>query len=649
MKLLFTLLFLIINVYCNANVKLPLLFNDGMVLQRNKPIPVWGWADANEKIEIHFNNQIIKTKADKNGKWIVKLNSEKEGGPYEMIIKGKNSITIKNILIGEVWICSGQSNMEFTVNQVMNARQEMSNADFPMIRQFLVERDMSETPKEDFKAAKWEICNNKTVGNFTAVGYFFAKKIYSELKIPIGIIHTSWGGICVESWTSKEALESSSEFKELVSDMPKIDIDSLAKNQMEILTNRIEKIQGLKISSINEASYKDLNYDDTKWPEMSVPQLWENQQLPNLDGTVWMRKSIKISKENASKQALLELAEVDDQDSTYVNGFFVGTTNRYDAKRIYEIPAGIIKEGINVIAVKITDYTGGGGIWGDSADLKLSLQFGEIPLSGKWKFNVVDVKSELSPNIYPSLLYNAMLHPLIPYAFRGVLWYQGEANVNRADQYKKAFPLMIQDWRAKWNQGDFPFYFVQLSSFNEFNGNSNNGSKWAELREAQSQTLNVPYTGMCVTVDIGNAKDIHPTNKQDVGKRLAAIALHNLYNKNIVFNGPTYKSMKIENEKVILTFDNIGSGLKTSDKYGYVKGFEVAGLDKIFHYAKAYVQDNKVIVFCEEVLNPIAVRYGWADDAGDCNLYNKEDFPASPFRTDDWEFITKNVKYTIDL
>ena len=307
----------------------------------------------------------------------------------------------------------------------------------------------------------------------------------------------------------------------------------------------------------------------------------------------------------------------------------------------------MLKEGKNTIAIKIIDNTGGGGIYGDKSDLKLTLQNSVIPLSGKWKFNVVQIKSEVSPNGYPSLLYNAMINPLVPFAFQGVLWYQGEANVSRAKQYQIAFPLMINDWRTKWKQGDFPFYFVQLSTFDEYGGNSKNGSKWAELREAQTETLKLPNTGMAVTTDIGNAKDIHPTNKQDVGKRLAAIALNNVYGVKMVYSGPTYKSQEIKGNQIILTFDNIGSGLSTSDSNGILRGFEIAGADKVFHSAKAIIKNNKVIVSAESVPNPVVVHYGWADDDTEINLFNKEKFPASPFRTDDWEMVTANEKYKV--
>ncbi|TRX16257.1 sialate O-acetylesterase [Flavobacterium franklandianum] len=641
------LILLLFSLMASANVRMPLLFSDGMVLQRNKQIPVWGWADANEKVEVRFNKQTKSITADKNGKWMVKLDAEKAGGPFELTITGKNKMVITNVLVGEVWICSGQSNMEFQVSKTMNSEKEINDSNYPMIRHFGVAQDLSGTPKEDLKAGKWAVCNKENVGDFTAVGYFFAKKIHAELKIPIGIINTSWGGTNVETWTSREAFENSSEFKDMIANVPQVDIDSLSRSQIGLITAKIEKIQGSKVSTNEELLFKELNFDDGQWPEMIVPELWESQQLNNLDGMVWMRKSIIVTKEDANKKAILELAKIDDQDFDYINGVLIGTTNNYAKKRTYEIPEGLLKEGKNVIAIKIIDNTGGGGIYGDKSDLKLTLQNSVIPLSGQWKFNVVQIKSEVSPNGYPSLLYNAMINPLVPFAFHGVLWYQGEANVTRAKQYQIAFPLMINDWRSKWKQGDFPFYFVQLATFDEYGGNSKNGSKWAELREAQTETLKLPNTGMAVITDIGNAKDIHPTNKQDVGKRLAAIALNNVYGEKMVYSGPMYKSQEIKGNQIILTFDNIGSGLSTSDSNGILRGFEIAGSDKVFHSAKAIIKKNKVIVTSESVPNPVAVHYGWADDDTEINLFNKEKFPASQFRTDDWEMVTVNEKYKV--
>ena len=631
----------------NANVRMPLLFSDGMVLQRNKSIPVWGWADAGEKVEIQFNKQIKTVTADKNGKWMVSLNAEKAGGPFELSITGKNKIVIKDVLVGEVWICSGQSNMEFQVYKTMNSQAEINDSNYPMIRHFGVAQDLSGTPKDDLKAGKWEASSKETVGNFTAVGYYFAKKLYAELKIPIGIINTSWGGTCVETWTSREAFEKSDEFKDMIASVPSVNMDAIFETYKKSLLGNIQKIQGFEVTMANENQFKEFDFKDANWPEIKVPSLWENQQIGNIDGIVWMRKTVVLSAEQAKKEAVLYLSKVDDEDQTYVNGVQVGTNTIWEAKRVYKIPAGVLKEGANVIAVKITDYSGGGGIYGDPADLKIDFKDSAVALDGLWKFNVVQVKVSVSPNSYPSLLYNAMVNPLVPYAFEGVLWYQGEANVTRANQYKKAFPLMITDWRTKWNQGNFPFYFVQLSTFNEFNGNSKVGSRWAELREAQTQTLKLPNTGMAVTTDIGNAKDIHPTNKQDVGLRLAAIALNNVYGKKRVYSGPVFKSQEVKGNEIILTFNNIGTGLAASDNSENVKGFEIAGADKVFHSAKAIIKNNKIIVSSAEVPNPVAVHYGWADDDTEINLYNKEKFPASPFRTDNWEMITASEKYNI--
>lgn len=641
------LLFLLLAFsFCaNANVRLPKLFADDMVLQRNKLIPVWGWADANEKIEVRFNKQTKTTKADKNGKWIIRLDAENAGGPFELSVKGKNKIIIKNVLVGEVWICSGQSNMAFTVREAANAEKEINDTNYPFIREFKISRDISSLPKEDVKEGKWKVCNKNTVGDFTAVGYFFAKKIYSELKIPIGLIHTSWGGTGSETWTSREAFESSDEFKDMIADMPNVDLDSISKVFIKSVAKRVEKLQGAKINPAKAEIFKEFAFNDSAWPEINEPELWETQDLGEFDGVVWLRKTITLSADEAGKEATIELSKIDDEDITYINGVEVGKNNIWDTKRKYAIPAGILKEGKNTISIRVVDGGGGGGIYGESNDFKIIIGEKTIPLNGKWKYQVESVKSDIGPNSYPSLLFNAMVNPLIPYAFEGVLWYQGEANAWRAQQYKKAFPLLINDWRTKWNQGDFPFYYVQLSSFDETNGNSNKGSMWAELREVQTQTLKLPNTGMCVTTDIGNPIDVHPKNKQDVGKRLAAIALKNVYKKDIVCSGPTFKSMGIQGNKIIATFENIGSGLSTPDKYGYLKGFEIAGVDKVFYFAKAQILNDKVIIYSEKVANPIALHFGWADDASDNNLYNKEGFPAVPFRTDNWKNVTENVKY----
>ncbi len=649
MKKICLLLTLLLSVCVNLSAKVILsgIFSDNMVLQRNVLIPVWGWADAGEKIEVRFNKQAKSVKADKNGKWMIKLDIESAGGPYDLIIKGKNSIQIKNVLVGEVWICSGQSNMEWTVGQSMNAKNEIAMANNDFIRHIKIAKEIGSLPNKDISSGSWEVCDSTTVGTFSGIGYFFAKNIYNELKIPVGLINSSWGGTNIETWISREGFESSDEFKEMIAGMPRINLDSLSKLKVKSSELRIETLQGTKLKDMNTGLFNQVSFDDSQWPVLIQPQLWEQQSIGELDGVVWLRKTIVLSAADLNKEANVELAKIDDNDITYVNGVKVGSTNQYDAKRKYIIPAGVLKEGKNVIVVRVVDNGGGGGIYGDAADVKLNLGSTVITLSGEWKFQVEMIKKTTNENSLPSLCYNAMIHPLIPFAFQGVLWYQGESNAGRSYQYRKAFPLLINDWRQKWNNQTMPFYFVQLATFNN-PGNSNEGCGWAELREAQTMTLAVPNTGMCVTTDIGNPVDVHPTNKQDVGKRLSALALNNIYKKEMVCNGPMYKSMEVNGNQITLSFDHTGTGLFTPDKYGYIKGFEIAGKDKVFHYAKAFIKGNTVLLFSDKVENPVAVHFGWVGDASDCNLFNKEGFPAVPFRTDEWKTVTKDEKYTIE-
>jgi len=644
--LLVLLSFTSVNIF--ANVTLSKIFGDNMVLQRNKPIPVWGWADANERITFKFNHQTKSVTADKNGSWKINLDKETAGGPYKLVVKGSNTITFNNVLVGEVWVCSGQSNMEFSVHSVINADKEIAGANYPQIRHIKIPNTISASPQNDIAKGEWQVCSPSTVGDFTAVGFFFARELYNKLKVPIGLVNTSWGGTHVETWTSHEAFENSEEFKSMIAQMPSLNLDSLSKVRTEETVKKINTLQGSLPNAGEADNWKSVEADDTHWAHMPLPSLWEEKQLNGLDGVVWFRKTIDVPANDAGKAAVLELAMIDDNDVTYLNSVKVGSTNSYNTHRKYIIPEGVLKEGKNVIAVRVDDTGGGGGIYGDSTDMKLTVGNNIITLAGDWAFKVEQIyrgENSVGPNSYPTLLFNAMVNPLIPYAIEGVLWYQGEANAGRAYQYRKAFPLMIIDWRKRWNEGNFPFYFVQLASFNAGNGNSKNGSEWAELREAQTMTLSLPNTGMAVTTDIGTSNDIHPKNKQDVGKRLAAVALHDVYKKQIVYSGAMYKSMKTEGNKVKIYFTNTGSDLMA--KNGELKGFEIAGADKQFYTAKAVIEGDHVVVYSSSVSNPVAVRFGWTDDAGADNLFNKEGFPASPFRTDTWKGITEEHKFTI--
>jgi sialate O-acetylesterase len=649
-KIIFSVMATLLACSLYANVRLPKIFNDNMVLQRDHSIPVWGWADSKEKITVRFNQQTRVVTADKSGKWKIEFSAESAGGPFQLVITAKNSITLSNILVGDVWVCSGQSNMEFQLKNSSGADNEIITANYPQIRQFEVPRVVASQPKDDLSGGDWKLCNPNTAGNFTAVGYYFAKLLNADLKVPIGLINTSWGGTHSETWTSRNAFESSDEYKEMIAAMPFLDIDSLTKEKIATNSKRLEKLQpSFSPSAAVINSWKTISFDDSHWPKMKVPGLWEQQVLGDIDGVVWFRKIIQVTAADAGKAAVIELGMIDDDDICYVNGVNVGSTSSYNVPRKYNIPAGILKEGNNVIAVRVMDSGGGGGFHGEAADIKLHIGSTKLLLAGEWSFQIeaITIGSTVGPNSYPTLLFNAMVYPLIPFAIKGAIWYQGESNASRAWQYRKAFPLMISDWRKSWNQGDFPFYFVQLATFNANNGDSRKGSTWAELREAQTLTLSLPNTGMAVTTDIGNSKDIHPTNKRDVGKRLAAVALHQTYGKGNIYSGPTYQSFKVEGNKISVSFSNIGAGLSTNNKYGYLQGFEIAGADHQFHYARAYIDGDKVVVYHEGTTSPIAVRFGWADDTVDNNLFNQEGFPAGPFRTDNWKGITEAVKYKI--
>ncbi|HSB92919.1 MAG TPA: sialate O-acetylesterase [Flavitalea sp.] len=649
-RLPFLLLFLL-PISVISQLRLARVFGDSMVLQRDRPIPVWGWAEKNEKVTVQFNGKTKSTKADASGKWLVTLDPMAYGGPYQLTAKGKSAILLKDVLIGDVWICSGQSNMEWPVSATNNATEEIAKANYPLIRHIQVIKDVAGQPRAELRQpASWQSANPSSVGGFTAVGYYFARELFEETKIPIGLLNTSWGGTDVETWTSRQAFERDPEFKEMIAAVPNVDLDSMAKVKSEAMKQKLVSLQGaLPAGPAIASNWSGTTVQDEQWPKMDLPGVWEESGLDELDGFVWFRRSITIPAADAGKPAKIHLSMIDDQDETWINGQKIGHTESYNTKRIYDIPAALLKDGDNKISIRVHDTGGGGGVYGDAKDLVLQVGDHSYPLDGKWSFQVEamnDVVTSMNPNSYPSLLYNAMVNPLIPFAIKGVIWYQGESNAGRAYQYRQAFPLMINDWRSRWKQGDFPFYFVQLASFNPQGGNVIKGSDWAELREAQLLTLRLPNTGMAVTTDIGESNDIHPRNKQDVGKRLAAIALHNDYNKAMEFSGPVYKSMKVEGNKIILQFEHVGKGLEARDKYGYLKGFAIAGNEQKFTYAKAYIEGNKVVVYSDAISDPAAVRYSWENDAADSNLFNKDGFPAGPFRTDDWKGITVGTKYS---
>ncbi len=643
------LFFFLSSIYTTkAKVKLPKVFSSNMVLQRDIPIKIWGWADKKEKIIIIFHGDTTNLRADKKGKWQTELKSMPAGGPFELVVKGDNEIVLTNILVGDVWICSGQSNMEFALNSANNAKEEISNAKFPRIRLFTVRKKTSTKPLEDCNSEGWMVCSPESAPSFSAVGYFFGRKLNNELDVPIGLIHTSWGGTNVETWTSAHSIEQIEGFEGIENELEEFDEDAMVAN----LRKKLEAIAGpLPDEDLGMKDGSPVwavpNTNFNSWKEMKIPQLWESAGLKGLDGILWFQKEFELEPMDLLGKIEIHLGPIDDSDITYINGKEIGRTfQKYNESRIYLPDAEAFKVGKNILVVRVEDNGGGGGIWGKPEEMFVKLDNKKIGLSGTWKFKVGkgDFSTSFGPNNMPSLLYNGMINLLIPFAIKGAIWYQGESNANRAYQYRTLFPNMITNWREEWGQGDFPFFFVQLANFmapSEEPGES----AWAELREAQTMTLSLPNTGMATIIDIGEAGDIHPKNKQDVGRRLALSALKIAYNQDVVYSGPTFKEMKIDRNFAIISFDNIGSGLYIKDKYGYVNGFTVAGKDKVFHWAKVHISGDKIIVTCDDVDKPVAVRYGWANNPDDLNLYNLEGLPAVPFRTDTWPGITIDNKY----
>jgi len=639
------------------NITVSPLFTDNMVLQQKQGIPVWGSAEPGGEVTVILNDQEEKVIVDQDGKWRVNLSPISAGGPYELLIKGEKTTKIENVLVGEVWICSGQSNMEMPVSgdwaKVLNDSAEVANANYPNLRLFQVEKVMANTPQNNLESKGWKECSPGTVANFSAVAYFFGRYLQKELDVPFGLIQTAWGGTVVEAWTSGKALKKFDEFKDIVAyiENDKSTTDekkALAKKKLNEWPDKIENI--LRSEGTLDHGYQNFNHDVKNWKSMKLPTVWEDHGL-DIDGVVWFSKEINIPASWKGEDLTLSLGGINDYDITWFNGKRVGRGVDVDIQRVYNIPASLVKNGKNRIVVQILDIGNVGGLYGPAKNMKISSKSNSISLAGSWKYKVDPIKIDISklpekPDQNsgvnrPSVLYNAMIYPLLDYRIKGAIWYQGESNAERAYQYRDLFSTMIKDWRNDWGQGDFPFYFVQLANFKKIESQPVEDS-WAELREAQNMALKLPNTGVAVTIDIGNAKDIHPKNKQDVGKRLALNALANTYKKNIPFSGPMYKSMKIEGDRITIQFDHTDGGLSIKDDKE-LKGFAIAGKDKKFVWANAKIVGNEVIIWNSKIKDPLAVRYAWAANPV-CNLYNKADLPASPFRTDDWKGKTYGKK-----
>ncbi len=623
-----------------SDVKLPRLISDGLVLQRDVPMKIWGWADAGETVKIAFLDKVYKTTADADGEWEIVLSKIKAGGPYEMTIQGNNVLSLQNILIGDVWICSGQSNMELTMKRVSPLYgDEIANSENSYIRYFEVpDKYNFGAPQKDLVAGEWIEANPDNIYRFSAVSYFFGKELYDQYNIPIGLINAALGGSPAESWISEEGIKAfSNHYEEILKFKDGTLEQKIRKDDQERISGWYRKSRQMDAGYSNaEMPWHHPDYQPEDWLTMKIPGLWPADSLGPVNGTFWFRKEFDVPASMAGKAARLNMGRIIDADSVYVNGVFTGTTSYQYPPRRYQIPENVLKEGKNIIVVRVVSSWGRGGFVKDKP-YELIVDDQVIDLKGEWQYKLGAQMPPLRGQTFirwkPVGLFNAMIATLLNVQMKGVIWYQGESNAGRPDEYKTLFPAMIKDWRKQWQQGDFPFLFVQLPNFMKAEPEPSDGG-WARFREAQTSALSLLNTGMAVAIDIGEWNDIHPLNKKDVGHRLSLLARKKAYKeKRVVYSGPVYQSMKIKKDKIILSFDHVGSGLMVKDEDS-LKQFAIAGADSQFVWANAEIKGKRVVVWSEDIKSPVAVRYAWANNPEGANLFNKEGLPAAPFRTD---------------
>ena len=618
------------------------LFTDHAVLQRDVPVPVWGWAEPGQRVKVALAGQSVETTADAKGKWMARLGPYPAGGPHVMAVSGPKSVEVKDLLVGDVWICSGQSNMEWPLSVANNAEREIAEASHPRIRLFSVPKKIAIEPTETVDAS-WKVCSPETAASFSAVGYFFGRELQRELNVPIGLINSSWGGTVAEAWVSAGALDAVADFRPDLAQI-KAEAGEAGKPRMNLDKAMAAWWKKSDPGSSEQPTWADPKFDASAWKSMDLPGHWEDRGLADFDGLAWFRKEITLPDAWDGRGATLGLGPIDDRDTTFVNGTEVGHMNLWNAPRNYKIPAGVLKAGRNVIAVRALDTSGPGGFSGEAKDMTLTLAGDEkaepITLAGPWAYKASTPLSDLSsppeaegtnPNRV-TVLYNGMIAPLKPFPIKGAIWYQGESNAGRAKQYRTLLPTLIRDWRSAFQVGDFGFEIVQLANFLAVKDEPGE-SQWAELREAQFLTTKaLPNVGLGLAIDIGDAEDIHPRNKQDVGRRLALNALATSYGKDIEFSGPVYKAKEVQGKAIRLTFDHHGGGLvaKGAEK---PTGFAIAGQDGKYAWADAVIEGDTIVVSSPLVEAPTNVRYAWADNPV-CNLYNQAGLPAVPFRTD---------------
>lgn len=614
-----------------AEVKLPRLVSNGMVLQRDVPLKIWGWADPSEKVKVEFLGKAYQTKADKKGNWSLELSATQAGGPYRMEV---NKIELTDILVGDVWLSSGQSNMELPVRRVMDLyAEEIKQVNNDQIRLFRSStRKDEKMAQADYPNGAWLPATQQHIGEFSAVSWFFANDLYQKYKVPIGIISTAIGGSPAESWLSNEKVEKYlDEWKK-----DKAHSDSIRAKMKVEEPEKLAYNWSVEVNKNDSGTGKwsKADVDVSDWPQISLPGYWSDKGVELHNGSIWFYKEFELADSLVAKDAILRLGRIIDADSAFINGVFVGNITYQYPPRIYTVPKGVLKPGKNKLMVRVFSQGWRGGFVEEKPyELRVGSQI--IDLTGEWNYHVGAVlnppKGPPGLSFMPGGLFNSLVSPALNYGIKGVIWFQGESNTGRGNEYEQLFKTMIQDWRTHFNQPKLPFLFAQLANLG-LPQKQPVESGWAEVRDAQRRTLELPNTGMAVTFDIGEWNDIHPLNKKEVARRLFLEAERVAYgDASVVSSGPLYESMEVADGSIILQFKSVGAGLFANS---FLKGFQIAGEDGRFVWANAVVlSKNTVKVWSGMVPNPTAVRYAWEDNPAGANLKNKEGLPASPFTT----------------
>jgi len=642
--------FFIFNNSIISQITISRMFSDHAILQRGVDIPVFGTGSYNEKVIVEFKGGKYKAKVDRNGKWKAVIPKQEAGGPFELVIYSSGETKIINdILIGDIWIAGGQSNMEWYVEGAKDAEEEIENAYYPEIRIFDIAKKMSTVPLDELKKGEWNSVTSESICQFSAIGYFFGRNLHKNLNIPIGIINDNWGGTVIQTWMSKSAFIGLPEYEKELGNLKNIDLEKQKIEGKGVFNDWLSDFYNLDKGIENDKyiwASNENNFDS--WKKMKLPKTWElsgEKNLINKDGVLWFQRYFNVDVVGGAEEVMLSLGAIDDSDKVWINGVLVGDTyNKYNKNRRYLINSNVLKVGKNSIVIRVEDYTGAGGFTSDEDLFYISIGDKKVNLFGNWRYKVGMFTKEplpkniFGPNIFPSLLYNGMIHPIKNFPIKGVIWYQGESNVYNAGEYTDLMKRWISDWRQVWTNKNIPFIWVQLANYG-IEQEVPDKSLWAELREAQDKALSIENTFMVTAVDIGEGDNIHPKNKQEVALRLSNTALNKVYDKfEVTCTGPKYKKSNKKGNFIIVTFDNKEYELVAKDKYGYLKGFTIAGMNRKFHWAKAYIiGKNKIKVWSDDVINPEAVRYSWQDNPEDSNLFSKNDLPVFPFRTDNWE------------